>query len=195
MCSPHYLTLQNLRRRKNNAKKPQPYGERCFQNLGRNCTPLLHRLGYILSQITTVTYTEYSYVGLRFSVMKVFYLLGYNAVQPVESQPTFRRNMSPSSWGSNRSSEKPASSACQLLLRCFIARLILQSWRWRRHVSPKRRLTFNGVHGVISQKTELLREYSSFPQRSGRLWTPSNLLPNASRCLLSWCKAAGAWSW
>jgi hypothetical protein len=24
--------------------------------------------------------------------------------------------------------------------------------RWRRHVPPKRRLTLNGLHGVISQK-------------------------------------------
>jgi hypothetical protein len=27
--------------------------------------------------------------------------------------------------------------------------------RWRRHVYPKHRFTFNGLHGVISQKTEL----------------------------------------
>jgi hypothetical protein len=32
------------------------------------------------------------------------------------------------------------------------ARLILPPWRWRRYVPPKRRLTFNGLHGVISQK-------------------------------------------
>jgi hypothetical protein len=30
-----------------------------------------------------------------------------------------------------------------------------ESWRWRRHVPPKRRLIFNGLHGVIFQKTEL----------------------------------------
>jgi hypothetical protein len=27
---------------------------------------------------------------------------------------------------------------------------------WRRYISPKRRLTFNGLHGIISQKIELL---------------------------------------
>jgi hypothetical protein len=27
--------------------------------------------------------------------------------------------------------------------------------RWRQHVSPKRQLTFNGLHGIISQKIEL----------------------------------------
>jgi hypothetical protein len=33
--------------------------------------------------------------------------------------------------------------------------LILLSWRWRWYISPKRRLTFNGLHDVISQKTVL----------------------------------------
>jgi hypothetical protein len=38
-----------------------------------------------------------------------FYLLVYNAMQSVESQQTFRRNMSPPSSGSkNKSSKKPA---------------------------------------------------------------------------------------
>jgi hypothetical protein len=36
----------------------------------------------------------------------------------------------------------------------FLTWLILRSWSWRWHVPPKRRLTFNGLHGVISQKTE-----------------------------------------
>jgi hypothetical protein len=31
----------------------------------------------------------------------------------------------------------------------------LRPWRWRRHASPNRRLTFNGLHGVLSQETEL----------------------------------------
>jgi hypothetical protein len=33
--------------------------------------------------------------------------------------------------------------------------LILRSWRWARHVPAKRRLTFNGLHNVISRKIEL----------------------------------------
>jgi hypothetical protein len=49
------------------------------------------------------------------------------------------------------------ASACHLLSRWFLAWLIPQPWRWRRHVPPKRRLTFNGLHGVISKKTELFR--------------------------------------
>jgi hypothetical protein len=41
------------------------------------------------------------------------------------------------------------------LNREFLAWLILRPWRCRRYVPPKRRLTFDGLHGVISQKTEL----------------------------------------
>jgi hypothetical protein len=37
----------------------------------------------------------------------------------------------------------------------FLDWLILRSWIWRRHVPPKRRLTFNGLHGDISQKITL----------------------------------------
>jgi hypothetical protein len=32
---------------------------------------------------------------------------------------------------------------------------ILWSWRWRRYVPPKRRLAFNELHDILSQKTEL----------------------------------------
>jgi hypothetical protein len=32
--------------------------------------------------------------------------------------------------------------------------LILRLWRWRPHVPPKRRLTFNRLHGVISENIE-----------------------------------------
>jgi hypothetical protein len=39
--------------------------------------------------------------------------------------------------------------------------LILSPWRWRRYDLPKRRLTFNGLQGVTSQKIEIftLRPY------------------------------------
>jgi hypothetical protein len=32
-----------------------------------------------------------------------------------------------------------------------VNRLLLWLWRWRRHVPPKRRLTFNGLHGIIAE--------------------------------------------
>jgi hypothetical protein len=47
------------------------------------------------------------------------------------------------------------SSVCHLLSGWFLAWLIILSWTWRRYVPLKRRLTFNGLHGVISQKIAL----------------------------------------
>jgi hypothetical protein len=35
--------------------------------------------------------------------------------------------------------------------RWFLARLILRPSRWWRYVPPKRRLTFNGLHGVYAR--------------------------------------------
>jgi hypothetical protein len=32
---------------------------------------------------------------------------------------------------------------------CFLPCLIFQPWRWMRYVFPKRRLTFNGLHGTL----------------------------------------------
>jgi hypothetical protein len=46
-------------------------------------------------------------------------------------------------------------SACHLLSRWCLAQLISRPWRWRRYVPPKRRLTLNRLHGVISQKMVL----------------------------------------
>jgi hypothetical protein len=37
----------------------------------------------------------------------------------------------------------------------FLVWLIILPWRWRQYVHPKLRLTFNELHGAISQKTEL----------------------------------------
>jgi hypothetical protein len=60
------------------------------------------------------------------------------------------------------------SSACFLLSCRFLARLILGPWRWRRQVPPKRRLTFNGLHGVISKKIKPVKFWfvTVFPKYS-----------------------------
>jgi hypothetical protein len=50
--------------------------------------------------------------------------------------------------------EKPGSP-CHLLSSWFLSWLTLRPWRWRRHVPPKCRLTFKGLHNAISQKVEL----------------------------------------
>jgi hypothetical protein len=50
-----------------------------------------------------------------------------------------------------------------LLATCFHAgfllTLILLSSRWRRNVPPKRRLTLNGLYGIISQKIVFFRKH------------------------------------
>jgi hypothetical protein len=43
------------------------------------------------------------------------------------------------------------SWARNLLSRWFFVWLFLWLWRWRRRILPKRRLTYNGLHGIISQ--------------------------------------------
>jgi hypothetical protein len=44
---------------------------------------------------------------------------------------------------------------CLLPASCwFLAWLILWPWRWRWYIPPKCRLTFSGLHSIISQKTE-----------------------------------------
>jgi hypothetical protein len=37
------------------------------------------------------------------------------------------------------------------LVNTFLARLISRPWTWRRYVSPKRPLTFNGPHGAVPE--------------------------------------------
>jgi hypothetical protein len=42
---------------------------------------------------------------------------------------------------------------CLLSASCwFLAWLFLRPWKWKRHVSPRLQLIFNGLHGLISQK-------------------------------------------
>jgi hypothetical protein len=43
------------------------------------------------------------------------------------------------------------ASACYLLSCWFFVWLILQLWRWRQHLPPKRQLTFSRLHGVIPE--------------------------------------------
>jgi hypothetical protein len=46
-----------------------------------------------------------------------------------------------------------------MLSRLFLAQLFFRPWRWRRCVPPKRRLTLNRLHGVISQEMLLFRNF------------------------------------
>jgi hypothetical protein len=44
----------------------------------------------------------------------------------------------------------------------FLAWLVLRPWRLWLHVPPNRRLTFNGLHGILSQKIELFNFFFIF---------------------------------
>jgi hypothetical protein len=67
-----------------------------------------------------------------------------------------------------------SNSSWQENTRWFLARLIPQTWRWRRYVPPKRRLTSNGLHDVISQKivlfTPIFSLLSLFWKNRVHLW-------------------------
>jgi hypothetical protein len=61
------------------------------------------------------------------------------------------------SWFINNPKFRQAyCSACHLISLWFLVRLIPRLWRWRRYVPPKRRLTFNGLHSSVFQKTECI---------------------------------------
>jgi hypothetical protein len=67
---------------------------------------------------------------------------------------------------------------CLLTASCwFLAWLILRPWRCRRHVPPKRQLTFSGLRVVISQTTEF------FIASAARTTNPKRILYSyASNC-------------
>jgi hypothetical protein len=64
------------------------------------------------------------------------------------------RNHLGSRWQAKKA--QPCFS-CNQVSRWFLSRVILELWRWRRHIPPKHLLTFNGLHEVISQKIELFK--------------------------------------
>jgi hypothetical protein len=99
-------------------------------------------------------------------------ILGYNAVQSVESQPMFRRNMSPPSLRlKSEVSKKPEGrSTCYLLHIGFLLGLFFDPEDGGDMFPRNVGLFFNWLHSVISQKIKLFRstyDRSVVPLRSG----------------------------
>jgi hypothetical protein len=61
-------------------------------------------------------------------------------------------------------------SACHLLSCWYLARVILRPWRRRWYDPPKRRLTFNGLHGFIAQKIVLFITTAARTSSSTSIW-------------------------
>jgi hypothetical protein len=81
-----------------------------------------------------------------------FYLLEYKAEQSGESQPTFRKNISPPF------SESKSKLFLLPALCWFLAWFAIWPWIWRQHITPKRRLTSTELHVFIPQKIEIFFE-------------------------------------
>jgi hypothetical protein len=79
--------------------------------------------------------------------------------------PTFQRNLSPQS---SKSWNKPRNLANRFILISCLS--YASTWRWRRHVPPKRLLTFDGLQVIASQKTEF------FITTAVRTWTPTMIV-------------------
>jgi hypothetical protein len=102
--------------------------------------------------------------------------------------PTFWRNISPLLSGSKiKPKRKPAEagSARRLLVSCL---LILQPWRWKRYIPPKRP-DVSELHGVTTQRTVLSKQFVFQPinrseQRSNEAY------PTVSSCECEGCGQA-----
>jgi hypothetical protein len=74
-------------------------------------------------------------------------------------------------WDSTPCSPLKVGTLLVTLSAWFLARLIRRQWRWKRRIYPKHRLTFNILHGVTSQKTEL------FITTAVRTSNPTSVVP------------------
>jgi hypothetical protein len=88
----------------------------------------------------------------KWEFLKKFIFLGFEVLSPVVMKGSVIWGVTPC-----RMLNDNRLSVCHLLSRRFSAWLILRPWRWRQHIPPKLCLTFNGLHGVISQKIKLFK--------------------------------------
>jgi hypothetical protein len=82
--------------------------------------------------------------------------MGYNAVQSFESQPTFRRNISPPPSESKNKPSKAFLATCFVLVSCLVYSLIL---KMKAIYSSETSINFQRTTRVISQKTVFFKLY------------------------------------
>jgi chloramphenicol O-acetyltransferase len=118
--------------------------------------------------------------------MKNFVLWDITPCSPLKLKQCFRGARRLHLQG-RRINQTRALNATYFTLLVFLAYYL--TLKWRRHVPPKRRLTFNGLHGVISHKIKLpFFRFVLFIL----LLTSSNLSffrfkPLHGRCIISEC--------
>jgi hypothetical protein len=85
--------------------------------------------------------------------------VGFEVFTTVVMKKIIFCDMMPCSPWRKKFSKKPASKQVVSLPPACLLNLFLRPWRWRWHVPPKRRLTLNGLRGVISQRVILFSDY------------------------------------
>jgi hypothetical protein len=111
-------------------------------------------LGVLLIYIveTVSVFFQHPFYPVLYSILPMFiYFVGFEVLRATVMRSSIFWDIRPCS----PLKVNQSSRSCHLVSRWFLACLILRTWRWRRNVPPKRRLTFDGLHGVISQKIEL----------------------------------------
>jgi hypothetical protein len=115
---------------------------------------------YILGRCRNRCMTSYARFEVLIAVVMKSSIIGdITPCSPLKIKPTIRRNMTPPS-------SELTIRTCFMLVSWW---LIHWSWRRRRHAPPKRRLTFNRLHAVLSYKNssyELLRTLLRGPREN-----------------------------
>jgi hypothetical protein len=107
------------------------------------------------TRLATLDLTEHFLGSEIFTavIMKSSIFWDITACNPLKVNGHFGGTCQPHIQGRRINLTKIENEACSK--QSITAWLILRPWRWRRHIPLKRRLTFIGLHGLISQKTEL----------------------------------------
>jgi hypothetical protein len=121
----------------------------------------------------------------------------FNWIQPPDSRSAYWSSSVSAlgiipSWFSKRrlqfqsTKKKKQRNPLKILLTAsYRFALLIQAWRWRRYILPKRLLTFNGLHGVTSKKTELFKGPTQVHPHSPSLFPTPQVFAAQTQCVTS----------